>query len=70
MTRQEFTELLKEAKLSRKEFAAKLDMTYGTVNNWGNANQSVPTWVKSWLENYIKAKHFDNAKKIFCEDLN
>ncbi len=66
MTRQEFTDLLKKAGLSRKEFAAKLDMTYGTVNNWGNLNQSVPYWVETWLNNYIKAQHFDNAKKIFC----
>ncbi len=68
MDRKAFTELLKVAGLSRKEFAAKLDMTYGTVNNWGNANQGVPGWVESWLINYIKAKNFDDAKKIFCEE--
>ena len=68
MNRQEFTDLLNRADLSRKEFAAKLDVTYGTVNNWGNEGKPPPYWVKSWLENYIKAKHFDDAKKIFCTE--
>ncbi len=70
MDRKKFKELLKIADLSTAEFAGKLDMVYGTVNNWGNKSQSVPSWVESWLINYIKAKHFDDAKKIFCTDKN
>ena len=68
MNKQDFTNLLKQADLNRKEFAAKFDVEYSTILNWGNVGKPFPYWVESWLENYIKAKHFDNAKKIFCEN--
>ena len=70
MTKQEFVDTLKEADLSKKEFAGKLDIGYSSVNNWGNIRQPVPYWVETWLKNYIKAKNFDDAKKIFCTDKN
>lgn len=61
----EFKELLKEAGLSKKQFAEILDMQYNTVNAWGS-NNNIPTWVKSWIENFIKAKTYDSIKnKIF-----
>jgi DNA-binding transcriptional regulator YiaG len=61
----QFKELLKRANLNKKQFAELLEMQYNTVNAWGS-NNSIPTWVKSWLENYIKAKTYDDIKeKVF-----
>ena len=60
-----FKELLKKADLNKKQFAELLEMQYNTVNAWGS-NNSIPTWVKSWLENYIKAKTYNDIKdKVF-----
>lgn len=55
----DFKELLKKAGLNKKQFSELLEMQYNTVNAWGS-NNAIPVWVKSWLENYIKAKEFDN----------
>ena len=61
----QFKELLKRANLNKKQFAELLEMQYNTVNAWGS-NNSIPIWVKSWLENYIKAKSYDDIKdKVF-----
>jgi len=54
-----FKELLKKAGLNKKKFAELLDMQYNTVNAWGS-NNSIPGWVESWLENYIKAKDLES----------
>ena len=55
----DFKELLKKAGLNKKQFSELLEIQYNTVNAWGS-NNAIPVWVKSWLENYIKAKEFDN----------
>ena len=55
-----FEELLEQAKLSKKEFAKLVDMNYNSITNW-NRNENIPSWVKSWLENYIKAKVSDEV---------
>ncbi len=68
MEKKEFADLLKEADLNRKEFAAMFEVEYQTVLGWGSKDRPFPYWVKSWLENYIKAKHFDTAKEIFCKE--
>lgn len=57
----EFKQLLKEANLTKREFAELLQISYQGVNNWGTNGREYPYWVKSWLENYIKAKAFDNV---------
>lgn len=67
MDNKEFESLLKDTGLSKKKFAEEVSMNYNSVTNW-NKSDKVPEWVKSWLENYTKAKHFDDAKQIFCED--
>ena len=65
MNKEDFNELLKKANLSKKEFAGIIDMQYTSVNNWGSS-QKFPRWVKSWLENYIKAKSYTDVKdKVF-----
>jgi hypothetical protein len=55
-----FKELLKNAKINKKELAELLEVDYNTVNAWGTNGRGYPYWVKSWLENYIKAKDLDN----------
>lgn len=65
MDKTEFAELLKAAGLSKKEFAEIIDITPGSLNNWGST-QNIPYWVKSWLGNYIKAKSYNEMKeKVF-----
>ena len=66
MEREEFNELLRQANLSKKEFCEIIDLNYSTVNTWGSSNINIPKWVKSWLENYIKAKSYADIKdKVF-----
>lgn len=60
MNKQEFTDFLKNIDLSKKDFAELSNISYNTVNNWNDTNKPVPPWVKSWLDNYIKAKDMDN----------
>ena len=50
--------LLKSAELTKRALAEKTNLAHSTVNNWGSS-QNIPHWVESWLENYIKAKHYD-----------
>lgn len=65
MDREEFNTLLEKANLSKKEFAQIIEMRYSSVNNWGSSQQ-IPRWVKSWLENYVKAKSYTDVKdKVF-----
>ncbi len=68
MEKKDFADLLKKADLNRKEFAAKFEVEYQTVLGWGSKDRPFPYWVESWLQNFIKAKHFDDAKKIFCDE--
>jgi len=53
-----FETLLKQAKINKKEFANLVEMNYTSITNWKNTD-NIPKWVKSWLENYIKAKDID-----------
>lgn len=59
MTKKEFDNTLKEIGLSRNEFAEMTNLAYSTIGNWHDEKKPVPGWVKSWLENYIKAKDID-----------
>ncbi|WP_319060402.1 XRE family transcriptional regulator [Aliarcobacter skirrowii] len=65
MIYKEFEHLLELSGLSKKEFSTIVDMNYTSITNWSKSNK-VPIWVKSWLENYIKAKSYEDIKnKIF-----
>lgn len=71
MEKEEFNSLLEKAQLTKKEFAEILGINQGSLNNWGSS-QNIPYWVKSWLENYNKAKFADNiieAVKPFVEKI-
>ncbi|MFX4242626.1 helix-turn-helix domain-containing protein [Aliarcobacter butzleri] len=61
LSNDEFKQLLKNAELSKKDFAELLGTSYQGVNNWGTNGREYPYWVKSWLENYIKAKDMDKV---------
>lgn len=68
--REEFNQLLSKANLSKKEFCEIIELNYATVNNWGTGTIGIPKWVKSWLENYIAKKKFDNIKEIIKEEID
>ena len=63
MTKEEYNLKLKEVGLSKKQLANILGVAVQTVNNWGSS-QKFPRWVKSWLENYIDKKKFENIKEM------
>jgi len=64
MKKQEFDSILKDNNLTRKEFAQISGIQYTTVGKWNDENRPVPPWVKSWLENYIDKKKFENIKEM------
>ena len=61
MNYNDFEELLKNAKLTKKEFAELVKMNSGSVTNWKNANK-VPHWVSVLLNYHISIK--DNQELI------
>ncbi len=66
MKKEEFQSLLKEASLKKKDLANILGIGQLSVNNWGSS-KDIPYWVKSWLDNFIKAKKFNEAKSLLCK---
>lgn len=60
MEYEQFEEFLKQINLKKGEFAELVSMNSNSVSNWRQAGK-VPHWVKSWLENYIKAKDLDRV---------
>ena len=65
MDKKEFDSLLKKADLSIIEFAKIFNINPQSVRNW--STKGYPYWVKPFLENYIKAKRFETAKKVLCD---
>ncbi len=63
MSNEEFEKLLKEAELTKKEFSKLVKMSYGGVVNWGREQQTLPNWVESWVDLYIKNRKFENLKR-------
>lgn len=60
-----FEEILKSINLSKKDFSDTTGVAYQTIINWGSTNK-VPSWVDTWLDNYIKAKSYEEIKnKVF-----
>lgn len=66
MDNQTFEELLKDAGLTKKEFAQLVDMNSNSVTNW-NKSDKVPQWVNSWLKLYIENKECKELKQILKE---
>jgi len=65
----EFENQLLKTKLSKKDFAELTQLPYQTIMNW-KRNNNVPAWVKSWLQNYIDKKKFDNIKEIIKDEID
>jgi len=61
MEKKEFDNILKDNNLTRKDFANLSGIQYTTVGKWNDKDRKIPAWVKSWLENYIKAKDIDKV---------
>lgn len=68
MEKEDFNILLNKANLTKKEFANIIGIGQGSLNNWGST-QNIPYWVKSWLENYISKKKYENIKNIIKDEL-
>ena len=66
MSIEEFDVMLKKASLSKKEFARLTGLNYNSVTNWSGTRR-VPTWVDSWMENYIKVKAVEGAARMLVE---
>lgn len=66
MNYNEFEKLLEKANLKKSEFANLVEMNTNSVSNWSSSNK-IPPWVKSWLENYIKAKSYNDVKDKVLE---
>lgn len=59
MTYEVFNETLKQAKLTKKEFAKQTGSNYKSVLMWGKGGKVVPAWVQSWLHVHVKARLYD-----------
>ena len=75
MEKERFMQLLQKAGLNKKEFAKIANISYGTVNNWGqkkNANKKItpiPNWVEPFMHYYFKAKELDYVTEEICRKL-
>lgn len=60
-----FEETIRNMNLTKKDFADLTGVAYQTIINWGSTNK-IPAWVDSWLDNFIKAKSYEEIKnKVF-----
>ncbi len=69
MTIDNFESKLKSLKLKKKEFAAMVNAGYTGVVGW-NTRGFTPEWVDSWLENYEKARKYDEIRQIVKDKLS
>jgi len=63
MDKQRLNELLKIAGLRKKQLSQMFGLSQSAVNNWG-ISKEMPYWLESWLENYIKAKKYDEIQQL------
>ncbi len=67
MNKADLTKILKDINLSKKEFANLSDISYNTVNNWNDETKPIPSWVESWLYNFVKAKSYEEVKNAVLD---
>lgn len=65
----EFEKLLKQANLTKKEFADVVGMNYNSVVNWGTKN-TYAHCVEPFLNCYIKAKKYDELMQGVANRVN
>jgi DNA-binding transcriptional regulator YiaG len=61
LTNEKFDSFLTIIGLTKKEFAELANVSYDTVTKWHN--RGIPSWVESWLINYIDAQKFKTIQK-------
>ena len=57
----EFEKSLEKSNLNKTELAKLLKTSVSTISNWSSRGVA-PYWVETWLENYIKAKSYNDVK--------
>jgi len=62
MNNNDLDRLLKLAGLTQKSFADINKLHKNSVSNW--KQKGIPEWVQHWLENYIKARAFDEMLEL------
>lgn len=62
-----FNDLLQSAGLNKKQFSKLTGVAYGTVANWGAEGKPVPSWVASWIDNYLKARVLESVEDVICK---
>jgi len=68
MEYEEFKKILKENKLTIKEFSKLSGVSYRTCNNWSKSERSVSDWVESWLNLYMENQRLGKLKDDDCEE--
>ena len=63
MEKERLNRLFEASGLSKKEFARILNINVQTVYVW-ESTQAAPYWIWSWLENYAKARMFDQIMEL------
>lgn len=63
MDKERLNQAFSAASISKKEFAKLLNINAQSVYAW-ESTQPVPYWVYSWLENYAKARMFDQMMEL------
>ncbi len=63
MKKEEFDNTLKNIGLSKQDFATLTTLAYSSIGNWHDEKKPIPGWVDSWLNNYIKAKSYEDVKE-------
>jgi predicted transcriptional regulator len=63
-----FKKRLKEVGLSKKKFAKESGVKYDTILGWTKSEkETVPSWVKSWIDNYQAKLELVELKKILSD---
>lgn len=80
MNKEDFKKALAEANISSMmEFSELTGENYETIRGWGRKIKSsdnttrtnpIPSWVKSWLENYKNSEKFKVIREIVKEEIS
>jgi len=65
MDTKEFKQILKDNKLSLKEFSRLSEVPYNTCTQWGRDNRPLAPWVKSWIDLYLKINQLEDKLKRY-----
>jgi len=63
MDYKEYRKVLKELKITIKDFSLMINTSYGTVAKWGKDGRAVPSWVETWLNLYIENQECKKYKE-------